>query len=423
MEEDRVLIDTSDDDGMVDVSGYFADDAAQAQEYHSSFADVVKLCDFTTIEGICVTTAMLGAMYERRKRQRQRSAVVLVSLVTTAMQLYARRRGGFQAVLCFTMPDVPTSFDLDRWPEKEAVFWFRLSALELRRVAAALHIAEVIITPSRDRAPGLEVLAMLCMKYAWPTRLGEMLQIFGTSVGRLSRLISALRRDLYTRFSPRMRNPRILNAQDVELFGKVIEQKSGHKGIFCFIDGTVRPILKPQDLQNANYSGKNRVHALKYQMICTPDGIMQHIGGPWPGSRHDQWCLNDSNILDWVRRHGCSAEGVSWSTYADAGYSELPGLVRPWPDGNLDVAHQAYNTTMASSRICVEWEFGHIIQYWAALQMRVQQKLLDGSRPGQQYFVAALLTNCLNCLQPNNTSQYFSVVPPALEEYIAGLLQ
>ena len=339
------------------------------------------------------------------------------------MQLYVGRRGGFQSVLSFTIPDVPTSFDLDHWPEKEAVFWFRMSGLELRRVVAALQVAEVIITPSRDRAPGLEVLAMICMKYAWPKRLGEMVQIFGTSVGRLSRLISALRRDLYTRFSPRLRNPRILDAQDVALFGKAIEHKSGHKGIFCFIDGTVRPINKPQDLQNANYSGKNRVHALKYQMICTPDGIMQHIGGPWPGSRHDQWCLHDSKIMDWVREHGVSDEGVPWCTYADAGYSELSGLIRPWPDGNLDMAHQAYNTTMASSRICVEWEFGHIVQHWAALQMRVQQKLLDGSRPGQQYFVAALLTNCLNCLQPNQTSKYFSVEPPALEEYIAGLLQ
>ncbi len=204
---------------------------------------------------------------------------------------------------------------------------------------------------------------------------------------------------------------------------RLIEQKSGHKGIFCFIDGTVRPINKPQDLQNANYSGKNRTHALKYQMICTPDGIMQHIGGPWPGSRHDQWCLHDSGIMDWVLGHGVSDEGVPWCTYADAGYSELSGLIRPWPDGNLDMAHQAYNTTMASSRICVEWEFGHIVQHWAALQMRVQQKLLDGSRPGQQYFVAALLTNCLNCLQPNKTSKYFSVEPPALEEYIAGLMQ
>ena len=34
MEEDRVSIDTSDDDGMVDVSGYFADDAAVTQNTH-----------------------------------------------------------------------------------------------------------------------------------------------------------------------------------------------------------------------------------------------------------------------------------------------------------------------------------------------------------------------------------------------------
>ena len=417
----------SDDGSSVDeveVAQYFAAERPEEANYSDAVGKALQDCDAASSQSVVLTSIVLIMLRAKRKRQRQMRVAVALALTTSVFDLYVTSRGGIQAVECFNAPAYTTActtFDLDKWQDKEALFWFRFTVAELYLIAEELQVPEFIVTKARDRALGIDVLAMLCMKFAWPRRLGEMLFLFGTCISRISRLIQKLRVYLYQTYSPRMRNPRCVHPDDMEIFGAAIEKKCGHKGIFSFIDGTVRPICKPELLQNILYSGKNRQHSLKYQIVCTPDGIMRHVSGPWPGSRHDQYCLSESNALDWVTGHGMSAEGHPWSTYADAGYSTLPGLIRPWPDAVINIAHMAYNVTMASVRICVEWEFGDIVTHWASLQMRTQQKIFDGSRPGQQYLVAALLSNCRSCLRRNNTSQYFDVLPPSLREYVEGL--
>ena len=95
--------------------------------------------------------------------------------------------------------------------------------------------------------------------------------------------------------------------------------------------------------------------------------------------------------------------------------------MRPFADEKINVEHTAFNEVMSSVRICVEWEFGDIVTQWAHVNYKRNQVIANGSRPGQQYIVAALLSNCRNCLRPAQTSQYFECLPPTLEEYIASL--
>jgi hypothetical protein len=40
-----------------------------------------------------------------------------------------------------------------------------------------------------------------------------------------------------------------------------------------FIDGTVRPICRPQQNQNLVFNGHKRVHGLKFQSIVIPNGL------------------------------------------------------------------------------------------------------------------------------------------------------
>jgi hypothetical protein len=62
------------------------------------------------------------------------------------------------------------------------------------------------------------------------------------------------------------------------------------------------------------------------------------------------------------------------------------------------------------------------VNYWAAVNFKPRQVIFNGSKPGQQYIVAALLSNCRNCLSPCRTSQYFNCAPPVLEDYLESLL-
>jgi nuclease HARBI1 len=170
------------------------------------------------------------------------------------------------------------------------------------------------------------------------------------------------------------------------------------------------------------YSGKDRKHALKYQAINSPDGLIVHLAGPYPGSRHDQFMLHDSHILEWIRQFPDHPEhDTPYVIYADAGYARTTGIEIPYHDAELNASHDAFNQAMSASRISVEWAFGAILHHWASLRYVPQQKLLSNGRIGQIYFVAALLTNFLNCLRPNQTSQYFNLQPPSLTYYIAAM--
>ena len=49
---------------------------------------------------------------------------------------------------------------------------------------------------------------------------------------------------------------------------------------FGFIDGTVRAISRPGKDQRLVYNGHKRVHALKFQSVSLPNGIIANLFGP-----------------------------------------------------------------------------------------------------------------------------------------------
>ena len=62
-----------------------------------------------------------------------------------------------------------------------------------------------------------------------------------------------------------------------------------------FIDGTLRPIRRPEKRQRAVYNGHKRVHALKFQAVALPNGIIANLFGPVEGRRHDAERLRPPN--------------------------------------------------------------------------------------------------------------------------------
>ena len=47
-----------------------------------------------------------------------------------------------------------------------------------------------------------------------------------------------------------------------------------------FVDGTVRPIYRPAEHPRAIYNGHKRVHALKFQCVALPNGLIGYLYGP-----------------------------------------------------------------------------------------------------------------------------------------------
>lgn len=49
---------------------------------------------------------------------------------------------------------------------------------------------------------------------------------------------------------------------------------------FGFVDGTVRPTARPGENQRILYNGHKRVHAIKFQSVVLPNGLIGNMYGP-----------------------------------------------------------------------------------------------------------------------------------------------
>lgn len=60
----------------------------------------------------------------------------------------------------------------------------------------------------------------------------------------------------------------------------VADKGAALSNCFGFVDGTVRPICRPGKDQKVVYNGHKRVHALKFQSVPLPNGLVAHLYGP-----------------------------------------------------------------------------------------------------------------------------------------------
>jgi hypothetical protein len=70
-------------------------------------------------------------------------------------------------------------------------------------------------------------------------------------------------------------NHTILHPQALEQYAEAIHNKGAAlQNCFGFIDGTVRPISRPRENQRVVYNGHKRVHALQFQSVVNPNGLI-----------------------------------------------------------------------------------------------------------------------------------------------------
>ena len=73
----------------------------------------------------------------------------------------------------------------------------------------------------------------------------------------------------------------IMSPNLLQTYSEAIHDKGAAlDNCFGFVDGTVRPISKPGVNQRAVYNGHKRVHALKFQSLALPNGLIGHLFGP-----------------------------------------------------------------------------------------------------------------------------------------------
>ncbi|CAH3176125.1 unnamed protein product [Porites lobata] len=124
---------------------------------------------------------------------------------------------------------------------------------------------------------------------------------------------------------------------------------------FGFIDGTARPVCRPGEQQRVLYNGHKRVHALKFQSVVLPSGMIAHMYGPVEGRKHDAGMLADSGLLADLQRNTFSLTGQPLCLYGDPAYPLRIHLQCPFRNAVLTPQMQEFNAAMSALRISVEW--------------------------------------------------------------------
>lgn len=313
---------------------------------------------------------------------------------------------------------------------------FRFDASHMPRLIAALDL------PAVARSAGYaftadEAISVLLFALATDATLVSINEKFGIKRSRASAIFRWTIQHLRDRwYKPLLVTDFHRWASEFDAWAKAILDKQGgddgtsYTGIIAFIDGTLNPTSRPPSwLQRAFYSGYKKQHGLHYQGCLAPNGILIDMAGPIEGRHSDKWMLRISEICDhlrdalaWAVQHGMgSADWILGGIYffTDAGYNRrmhLHTIFAKAAGQTLTRAQTRVNRRLSKARIANEWIFGRIGSLWPYVASKTNMVLGRGT-PGCVFIVATLLTNALTCLEGNNTSKYFGVLPPSLERY------
>ncbi|CAC5379978.1 unnamed protein product [Mytilus coruscus] len=137
-----------------------------------------------------------------------------------------------------------------------------------------------------------------------------------------------------------------------------------------FTDGTVRPLCRPTTNQRILFNGHKRVHAIKFQSIVSPNGLVANMYGPIEGRRHDAGLLRESGICGELQTHMTTPTGDIYVIYGDPAYPMTTHIIKPFRGGVISAAQARFNKKMSGVRTCVEWTFGKILTLFALLTIR-----------------------------------------------------
>ena len=134
------------------------------------------------------------------------------------------------------------------------------------------------------------------------------------------------------------------------------------------------------------------------------------------GKRHDSGMLAESGLMGQLELNAHSMNNQPMCLYGDRAYPLRVHLQTPYQIAPLTQQMRQFNSLMSSTRVSVEWLFGDIINYYKFVDFKKNLKI-GLSSVGKMYLICARLQNAHTCLYGNQTSTFFQLEPPTLQQY------
>ena len=314
-------------------------------------------------------------------------------------------------------------FDLGRLTEDECWYRFRFKKGDIPRVVNALSLGTEIVTYDRHVVSSIEAFCLLCRRFSFPVRLCDLVPEFARPVPTISIVANHMVEHLDDGFGHLLTSmdQAWLSRDNLENMAAAVAGKdAGFDNCWGFVDGTGRQICRPGEDQGAYYNGHKRKHILKYQAVMAANGMYAHFFGPIVGSRHDATLMVRSGILDQLEQFSFAPDGSPLVIFGDPAYPISQHLQTGFKGAALSAQEMEFNRSMSAVRISVEWGFKEITTYFAAMDFKNNIGKVLLSPVGKYYKVCAFLQNLRTMLYGNQTSNYFGMEPPTLEDYLSG---
>lgn len=184
-------------------------------------------------------------------------------------------------------PELPyqdyPAFDLEQMDEAECSLDFRFRKKQIPILAQALDLPEKFTCQQGTVCEATEALCMVLRRFAYPCRYSDLVPQFGRPIPEMSMITNTVVDFIYERHGEKITrwNHELLRPESLRVYAEAVKRKGAAlNNCFGFIDGTVRQICRPDQMQRAVYNGHKRVHALKFQSVTIPNGIIANMFGP-----------------------------------------------------------------------------------------------------------------------------------------------
>lgn len=135
--------------------------------------------------------------------------------------------------------------------------------------------------------------------------------------------------------------------------------------------------------------------------------------------RNDLHVLNDSQLN--LRMAEAQTESPDqYILYGDSAFTTPNSHITCKFTDNMTIRKRVFNRSINKCRESVEHAFKEVKCKFKFINYYQDLKLLK-THVQNIIFTVVLLTNCYNCLCPNQISTYFDMPPPSIEEYMSNL--
>ena len=154
-------------------------------------------------------------------------------------------------------------------------------------LAEAFRLPDSYTCEQRTVCNGIEGLCLLLRRLAYPCRYSDLIHRFGRPVPEVCMINNHAMETVYWQPTPSPFDRMEPHFNELAFASNICWCYTKERKCFGFIDGTVRPICRPEGNQRIIYNGHKRVHGLKYQSVSVMVSLCATIFGHHTCARID----------------------------------------------------------------------------------------------------------------------------------------